>query len=104
LARTKTTPAEIAAAKIALGLLAAWVLSGPGYWSGVVGALLAFVSRLLDGVAADLARAAVRDSAQNDPYDLAGDVAVQIAVTWAVALRIGEHYAYWLAASLPPAF
>ena len=98
LARTKTTPAEIAAAKIALGLLAAWVLSGSGYWSGVVGALLAFVSRLLDGVAADLARAAVRDSAQNDPYDLAGDVAVQIAVTWAVALRIGEHYAYWLAA------
>jgi hypothetical protein len=97
LARTRTTPAEVAFAKIALGLLAAWVLSGFGYWSGVVGALLALASRILDGVAADLARAAVRDSAQNDPFDLAGDVAVQIAVVWAVAIRIGPGYGYWLA-------
>jgi hypothetical protein len=97
LARTKTTPGEIATAKILIGLLAAWILAGPGYWSGVAGALLALMSRILDAVAADLARAAVRDSAQNDRFDLAGDVAVQIAVTCACAVRIGEAYAYVLA-------
>src|SRR5262249_36221536 len=97
LARTKTTPAEIAAVKIVLGLFAAWVLSRQGYWNGVAGAVLALCSRILDAVGGDLARAAVRDSAQNERYDLAGDVAVQIAVVWAIAARIGALYAVLLA-------
>lgn len=90
LARTRTTPAQLAAVKIALGLGGAWIMAGPSYWGGVIGATLALFSRVLDAIAADLARAAVRDSAQNDPYDLAGDVAVQLAVVWAIAARLSS--------------
>jgi hypothetical protein len=97
LARTRTAPTEVAFAKAILGLGAAWILTAGGYWSGVAGALLAFASRVLDAVAADLARAAVRDSAQNDPFDLAGDVAVQLAIVCAVAVRIGTSTAAVLA-------
>jgi hypothetical protein len=97
LARTRTTPAELAVIKIVLGLGGAWIIAGSGYWMGVVGAALAFLSRVLDAIAADLARAAVRDSAQNDPYDLAGDLAVQLAVVWATAIRLGYTSATVLA-------
>lgn len=97
LARTRTTPFEIALSKIVLGVGGAWIIAGTGYWGGVVGASLALCSRVLDAIAADLARAAVRDSAQNDPYDLAGDLAVQLALVWAVGLRLQTTTAYVLA-------
>jgi hypothetical protein len=98
LARTRTTPAQLAGAKVLLGLFGAWIISGSGYVGGIIGAVLALSSRVLDAIAADLARAAVRDSAQNDPYDLAGDLAVQLAVVWAAAVRLGDTAAYVLAA------
>lgn len=90
LARTRTTPAELAGVKVALGLGGAWIIATSGYWGGVVGATCALFSRIVDAIAADLARAAVRDSAQNDPYDLAGDVLVQLAIVWAVGERLGS--------------
>jgi hypothetical protein len=97
LARTRITPAQLAATKIGVGLSAAWILSIPSYWAGVAGALLALVSRVLDAISADLARAAVRESAHNDRFDLAGDVAVQIAVSWGAAAHVDAPYAYVLA-------
>ena len=38
-----------------------------------------------------------RDSAQNDPLDLAGDLAVQLGIVWAVAVRVGTSTAFVLA-------
>jgi hypothetical protein len=98
LARTRTTPAEIAAAKIVLGLGAAWMLTAGGYRSAVLAAALLVLSRILDAISADLARAAVRESPQNDRFDLAGDLAVQLAVVWAIAYRLGTTTATVLAA------
>ena len=97
LAHTRFTPFQLATLKIALGLLAAAVLAGGGYLRGLGGAFLAITSRLLDAVSGDLARAAVRDGAQNERFDLIGDLLVQTTILWAVAVRLATPTATWLA-------
>jgi len=98
LARTRYTPFQIAAAEIALGIVSAWVLTTPGYAVGIFGSLLYFGSRVLDAAAADLARAAVRNSPQNERFDLIGELAVQLAIVWALAARNDSFDAFVLAA------
>jgi len=89
LAATPVAPAHLSLARIVLALASAWVLLQPGYWSGVGGALLYLLSRVLDAASGDLARAAVRQKSRGDKLDVVGDFATQIAVVWAIALRPG---------------
>ena len=57
LACTRITPLQVSAAKIALALLAAYVVAKPGYVVGLIAAVVYLVSRVLDAVAGDLAAA-----------------------------------------------
>ncbi|MFQ5478460.1 MAG: hypothetical protein ACE5E4_07580 [Candidatus Binatia bacterium] len=93
LAATPVTPLQVSMAKVGLGLLAATAIAGGGYAPGLFGALLFFLSRVLDGVAGELARAAVRDGSAGEKVDFAGDLAVHFAMLFALAQRgdAGDH-------------
>ncbi|HIF64346.1 MAG TPA: hypothetical protein EYG16_11955 [Deltaproteobacteria bacterium] len=87
LAATSVLPLHVSAAKIALGLLAAWVITAGSWLTGVAGALLFFLSRVLDGVSSDLARAAIKDGSSGEKADFYGDLAVMAAMLWALSGR-----------------
>ncbi|RMD83931.1 MAG: hypothetical protein D6815_05355 [Candidatus Dadabacteria bacterium] len=89
LARTVATPAQVAALKIATGLVAAWVISRASYGAAVAGALLFFASRILDMLAGDLARSSLREGARGERFDVTGEIAVQIAMVWGIAQHVG---------------
>jgi phosphatidylglycerophosphate synthase len=93
LARTRVTPMQLSSTKTAAGLIAAWIFLQGGYFNGLLGALVFFASRVVDAVARDLARAAVREGSQGEMADVIGDLAVQFAVAWALAVRpdAGQH-------------
>lgn len=85
LALTPLAPLGIAVVKLATGLVAAWVIAGPGYSTGVAGAVLFFSSRMLGAAGAVLARAGLRDNEIREKLDLAGDTVVHVAVLWSLA-------------------
>lgn len=87
LACTPVTPLQVSAVKIFLGLLTAYVIARPSYVSGVVAALVYLVSRVLDAVAGDLARAAVKPKARGDKFDVTGDLVAHLCIIWAIAAR-----------------
>ena len=61
----------------------------PGYVLGVTAAALYLVSRVLDAVAGDLARAAVKPKARGDKFDVIGDLLAHLCIIWAIAARSG---------------
>jgi phosphatidylglycerophosphate synthase len=87
LACTPVTPFQVSAVKIFLGLVTAYVVARPSYTSGVAAATLYLVSRVLDAVAGDLARAAVKPKARGDKFDVIGDLVAHLCIIWAVAAR-----------------
>ncbi len=89
LAATDITPFQVSLAKILVGALAVIVMSGAGYARGVGAALLYFVSRILDAVAGDLSRAAVKPASRGERFDMTADLVIHLALIWAIALRPG---------------
>jgi len=87
LARSRVTPFQVSAVKIVLGLLSAYVIASPGYARGLAAAAMYLVSRVLDAVAGDLARAAVRPRARGDKFDVTGDLIAHLAIIWSIAAR-----------------
>ena len=87
LACTRVTPLQVSGVKIALALLTACVVVRPGYVVGLVAAILYLVSRVLDAVAGDLARAAVKPKARGDKFDVIGDLLAHLFIIWAIAAR-----------------
>jgi phosphatidylglycerophosphate synthase len=87
LACTPVTPLQVSAVKILLGLLAAYVVVVPRYGFGLAAAALYMVSRILDAVAGDLARAAVKPGARGDKFDVTGDLFAHVSIIWAIAAR-----------------
>jgi len=100
LARTRITPLQVSGAKILLGLLSAYVVCSPGYAPGLVAAIVYAVSRVLDAVAGDLARAAVKPKARGDKFDVIGDLVAHLCVIWAIAARSGWATGQIIAAAL----
>ena len=87
LAYTSVTPLQVSIAKILVGCCAVYVTAGPGYARGVMGALLYLGSRVLDAVAGDLSRAAVKPASRGERFDMTADLAIHLALIWAIALR-----------------
>jgi len=87
LACTPVTPLQVSAVKILLGLLTAYVVGVPKYGFGLAAAGLYMVSRILDAVAGDLARAAVKPRARGDKFDVTGDLVAHLCIIWAIAAR-----------------
>ena len=87
--RTPATPMQVSLAKIAAGLLAAAAIGREPYASALLGAMLFFLSRVLDMVAGDLARSSLRHGSRGEKIDVCGDISVQIAIVWAVAFHLG---------------
>jgi phosphatidylglycerophosphate synthase len=100
LACTRVTPLQVSAVKIALGLMSAYVVATPGYAPGVTAAALYLVSRVLDAVAGDLARAAVKPKARGDKFDVIGDLVAHLCIIWAIAARSGWATGQIVAAAL----
>jgi hypothetical protein len=82
---TALGPAGISAIKLAVGLVAAWVLEHGSYTAGVAGALLYFVARLIGASGVVLARASFSDGDVRERLDLAGDTVLHIALLWSLA-------------------
>lgn len=91
LAYTSVTPFQVSLAKIVVGCLAVYMTAGDGYVRGVVGALLYLGSRVLDAVAGDLSRAAVKPASRGERFDMTADLAIHLALVWAIALRGRTH-------------
>ncbi len=87
LARSFIRPAHLSTVKIAVGLLAAWMLTGNSYGSGVAGACVLLAARMLDGAAFGVARATLRDTVGREKLDFVGDVAILVAAVCALAAR-----------------
>jgi phosphatidylglycerophosphate synthase len=87
LARTTITPLQVSLAKIFVGCLAVVTMTGGGYVRGVVASLLYLVSRVLDAVAGDLSRAAVKPASRGERFDMTADLAIHVMLIWAIALR-----------------
>ena len=87
LACTRVTPLQVSGAKILLALLSACVVARPGYAVGLLAAMIYLVSRVLDAVAGDLARAAVKPKARGDKFDVVGDLLAHLSIVWAIATR-----------------
>jgi phosphatidylglycerophosphate synthase len=100
LARTRATPLQVSAVKILVTVGVAYTVSSPGYVAGLVATLLYFVSRVLDAVAGDLARAAVRPKARGDKFDVLGDFVAHLAILWAIAARSGWSEGQVMAAAI----
>ncbi len=86
---TGITPAQVAAGKFVVGILAAIVVARGSYAAGVAGATLYFISRMLDLVSGDLSRAIVVEGARGDKADVLGDVVAMFAMLVALALHVG---------------
>lgn len=85
LAGTPLGPAALSALKLAMGLLAAWIIEGGSYGDGLAGALLYFSARLLGSAGTILARANFADGEIREKLDLAGDTVLHVALLWALA-------------------
>lgn len=100
LARTFVTPLQVSLAKILVTLLVAAIISDGGYVGGIVAALLYLGSRVLDAVAGDLARAAVRPRARGDKVDVIGDFLAHHCVLWSIPAGAGWPNELVVAAAL----
>lgn len=103
LARTPVTPMQVSIAKIVVGCFAARLFASDAGYALVAGALGYFAARVLDAVAGDLSRAAVRPGSQGDKLDVVGDLIVHLAIIWTLAFRVDAGPYGWIAALLTTA-
>ncbi|HSR11823.1 MAG TPA: CDP-alcohol phosphatidyltransferase family protein [Thermodesulfobacteriota bacterium] len=103
LVRTPVTPNQVTVAGAMIGLLGAYLLSCPGYWPKVAGALLFVFCIIVDGVDGEIARLKFQESPAGHVLDLVCDnlvhLAVFLCIAWGLYRDSGSaSYFYWFAA------
>jgi phosphatidylglycerophosphate synthase len=88
LVNTDLTPNQITSAAFALGLLSAWLLMQPSYWSRVSGAMLLLVSTTIDGCDGELARLKFLESDFGAKFDLLADNLVHLLLFPGIAVSL----------------
>jgi len=88
LAGTPVTPNQVTAVSILVGLAGAALLASPSRSFCVAGALLAWLSSILDGCDGELARLKLLSSESGRRFDLFGDYLVNLAVLAAVVWHV----------------
>lgn len=80
LANTRITPNQVTLVGTALGLLGASLFAFPGYWFGLVAAVLFLTATIVDGVDGELARLKLAESRSGAQLDVLTDNLVHLAV------------------------
>ena len=90
IAHTNVTPNQITLVGMSIGLIAALLLSVPGYWAHLSGALLFVFCIVVDGVDGELARLRLLESAFGHYLDIVTDNIVHAAIF--VGLAFGLYH------------
>jgi len=88
LAHTSVTPNQITLIGMSLGLIAALLLSLPGYWAHLSGALLFVFCIIVDGVDGEIARLRLLESTFGHYLDIVTDNIVHAAIFVGVAFGL----------------
>jgi phosphatidylglycerophosphate synthase len=88
LAHTNITPNQVTLAGMSIGLTAALLLSLPGYWAHLAGALLFVFCIIVDGVDGEIARLKLQASAFGHYLDIVTDNIVHAAIFVGVAFGL----------------
>jgi phosphatidylglycerophosphate synthase len=100
LGHTKITPNQVTLVGMSIGLIAALLLSLPGYWPHLCGALLFVFCIIVDGVDGEIARLKLHESAFGHYLDVVTDNIVHAAIFVGVAFGLYHdtgNYSYILA-------
>lgn len=88
LGHTNITPNQVTLVGMAIGLIAALLLSLPGYWAHLCGALLFVFCIIVDGVDGEIARLKLQESAFGHYLDVVTDNIVHAAIFVGVAFGL----------------
>lgn len=88
LAHTPITPNQITLVGMTMGLIAALLLSRPGYWPKLIGALLFVFCVIVDGVDGEVARLKLKESRFGHYLDVVTDNIVHAAIFAAIAFGL----------------
>ncbi len=88
LANTNITPNQVTLVGMSIGLIAALLLSLPGYWAHLGGALLFVFCIIVDGVDGEIARLKLQESAFGHYLDVVTDNIVHAAIFVGVAFGL----------------
>jgi phosphatidylglycerophosphate synthase len=88
LAGTTITPNQVTLFSFVLGLLSAWLLAVPDYWTRVGGAALLLVSTTIDGCDGELARLKYLESDFGAKFDLIADNIVHLLLFPGIAVGL----------------
>ncbi len=88
LSHTGIAPNQITLCGVAIGLMGAFLLSQPGYWSQLFGALLFLFCVIVDGVDGEVARLKLQESRFGHYLDIVTDNLVHLAVFSGIALGL----------------
>lgn len=91
LAHTSITPNQITLGGVTIGLLGAFLLSRPGYWIQLAGALLFLFCVIVDGVDGEVARLKLKETRFGHYLDVVTDNLVHVAVFAGVALGLSNE-------------
>ena len=97
LSHSRITPNQITLCGVAIGLMGAFLLSQPGYWSQLIGALLFLFCVIVDGVDGEVARLKLQETRFGHYLDIITDNLVHVAIFTAIALGLyhgtgNSHY------------
>ncbi len=95
LANTSATPNQITVAGVAIGLLGAFLLSQPGYWLPLGGALAFLLCVVIDGVDGEVARLKLRESRFGRYFDIVTDNIVHVAIFTGIAIGLYRETGDW---------
>ena len=88
LAHTRVTPNQITLFGAAVGLIGAFFLSRPGYWSHLIGSLLFLFFVVMDGVDGEISRLRLQDSQFGYYLDMITDNIVNVAIFSGIAFGL----------------
>ncbi|MFZ2447126.1 MAG: CDP-alcohol phosphatidyltransferase family protein [Syntrophobacteraceae bacterium] len=88
LAHTAITPNQVTLVGMSMGLFAAFLLSLPGYWAHLAGAILFVFCIIVDGVDGEIARLKLQESAFGHYLDIVTDNIVHGAIFVGVAFGL----------------
>lgn len=88
IAHTGISPNQITLMGMTTGLIAAFLLSWPGYWPKLIGALLFVICVIVDGVDGEVARLALKESNFGHYLDIVTDNIVHAAIFIGIAFGL----------------
>jgi phosphatidylglycerophosphate synthase len=91
LARTRISPNQITLGGVAIGFSGAFLLSRPGYWPQLAGALLFLFCVIIDGVDGEVARLKLMESRFGHYLDVVTDNIVHVLVFIGIAFGLYHH-------------